>query len=530
MKKSHSVETVRPILPQVLFWGGLVLLLPVMVLLSRDFGISWDEGQLNAYGELLFSFYTNGFDLHPILSYYNVAQYGGVVELLAACAQKVFSGTDPFVVRHALVACFGWLGLVFAGLLGKRLFGVWGGILSILLLVLSPRYLAHSMINSKDLPFAVFYLGSIYAFTFLRSGFPYFSKKSLCPCILLPALAINIRVGGLLLICYALLFVAMHVWFDRKNLTSKRLGLLVSGCLAYVLVTMVLGTVFWPWALVNPLIRPIQGLLAMSRFSTGAEGEIQYALFGGQMISTFNLPWDFIPRWIAITMPLAVLAALPFFALLLVRNKKWLRVGMVAFAAFFPVAYIVVTHPRLYDDWRHVLFAYPPMVVLAAGVWVLAFRRVRSRSVFGRIVVPALLVLGLYHPLLFNINEHPNQLVYFNQLVGGTKGAFLRYDLDYWGNSYKQAVDWLRSRYGTPEKPVTFIANMAAHVPQLYANRFPNVTFQFAQAPPDYILGLLRGDPATLMAILRDPDIVHVIEADGAPLCVIGRFPKELMQ
>jgi hypothetical protein len=47
---------------------------------------------------------------------------------------------------------------------------------------------------------------------------------------------------------------------------------------------------------------------------------------------------------------------------------------------------------------------------------------------------------------------HPNQYVYYNAFVGGVEGAQRKFNLDYWANSYAEAVqgleDYLRARYG----------------------------------------------------------------------------------
>lgn len=513
-----------------LFWVLLALLLPVLVLLSRDFGITWDEAMQNTYGELLWRFYASGGADKTLLRYFNLSQYGGFFDLACHLLQKLFSGLDPYDVRHMWNSVIGWGGLVFAGLLAKRMYGVGAGVLCVLLLAFSPRYIAHSMNNSKDLPFAVFYVGSLWAFSCTVRRFPYLDWKSLLLCILLPALAINVRVAGLLLLFYAGGLLACRLWQDN-SLNSKKKPHPFLGCAAgfcvYAAVTLLAGTLFWPWALLDPFVRPFQALLGMSRFSYVGEFS-KTVLFGGSMIPSDALPWDYLPRWIAITTPLGVLAglaAVPFWAR---RAKLHTIVGLVAFAALFPIALVLLRHSRLYDGFRHMLFVYPPLVVLAAGAWQNAWSWAAGRGRKWLAGVALLFALGAYHPLLFQVREHPNQITYFNQIVGGTRGAFLRYELDYWGNSYKQAVDWLRSAHGSTDKPVTFAATIAGHLPQLYANRFPDVTYQFSNEPPDYIFALLRGAPGDITAILQDKDIVHVVQADGAPLCVVAKFPEEM--
>jgi hypothetical protein len=47
------------------------------------------------------------------------------------------------------------------------------------------------------------------------------------------------------------------------------------------------------------------------------------------------------------------------------------------------------------------------------------------------------------------IRLHPYQAVYFNAFAGGPGGAAFRYELDYWGLSYKEGLRFLlRSRGG----------------------------------------------------------------------------------
>ena len=38
------------------------------------------------------------------------------------------------------------------------------------------------------------------------------------------------------------------------------------------------------------------------------------------------------------------------------------------------------------------------------------------------------------------VRLHPHEYVYYNELVGGVKGAEDKFELDYWGNSYAEAV------------------------------------------------------------------------------------------
>ena len=39
---------------------------------------------------------------------------------------------------------------------------------------------------------------------------------------------------------------------------------------------------------------------------------------------------------------------------------------MLAFTALFPVVFVILRGSNVYNDARHVLFAYPPLVVICA--------------------------------------------------------------------------------------------------------------------------------------------------------------------
>jgi hypothetical protein len=41
------------------------------------------------------------------------------------------------------------------------------------------------------------------------------------------------------------------------------------------------------------------------------------------------------------------------------------------------------------------------------------------------------------------IQGHPYEYVYYNQLVGGTEGAFRRFEMEYWLTSYRAAAEYV---------------------------------------------------------------------------------------
>ena len=145
------------------------VLLPVMVLASFDFGVTWDEMSRHDYGVKVWEFIRG---LRPRSSFAETGGhvYPGLFDTICAAAAD-WLPWNRFTIRHVINAIFGWIGIVYCGRLAGRLFGPWAAVLGALLLALSPRYFAASMNNPKDLPFAAMSVAS-------TSGFP-FSYSSL---------------------------------------------------------------------------------------------------------------------------------------------------------------------------------------------------------------------------------------------------------------------------------------------------------------------------------------------------------------
>ncbi len=106
-----------------------------------------------------------------------------------------------------------------------------------------------------------------------------------------------------------------------------------------------------------------------------------------------------------------------------------------------PALAAILLHSTLYDSWRHLFFIYPSFILIAIyGL----HRLIRTKFIY--IAFPALF-LTFASSLIFIVNNHPFQQVYFNHLVDTKTPEYLRsrYELDYWGSSYRQSYEYLLS-------------------------------------------------------------------------------------
>jgi hypothetical protein len=80
-----------------------------------------------------------------------------------------------------------------------------------------------------------------------------------------------------------------------------------------------------------------------------------------------------------------------------------------------------------------------PPVFLAGGIALDALFQKVNRNAFRFLILGLLVIPGIYA----NIDLHPYQYIYYNSFVGGVRGAFRYYELDYWATSYRQAAQYV---------------------------------------------------------------------------------------
>jgi len=274
-------------------------------------------------------------------------------------------------------------------------------------------------------------------------------------------MTMGVRIGGLLLLCYLSVLLALDgIW---RAAAAKRISVLASTAwLSFWRILLpVIGVaypamlLFWPWAQTDPIENPLRALAFFSHQSFPF-----YTLFDGQFVPANDLPWTYLPTYIALALPELVLAlflCVPVAVVVAlwrgnfrVNRERALAGFVLGIGIVFPVAYAIAIKAVLFDGMRHFIFILPLIAVAAA---VAADRGLDwlSRFPYRQPVWGVLALYGCAHISIMAM-LHPDQYVYYNAFVGGVEGAQHKFKLDYWANSYAEAVhgleDYLRHQYG----------------------------------------------------------------------------------
>jgi tetratricopeptide repeat protein len=541
--KRPSVATEKDQFYKKIFIGAGAVVLLLTIVLALGSGINGDDEYQNDYSTKLVNYYsTMGADTSALnIPKGSMHYYGGFFDIVTGFTNKTlgYEVTDAGYhhVRHIFNAIFGFLVMLFTALLAKEIAGWRAGILTLLFLFLSPRLLGHSLMNPKDIPFAAGYAMALYYMLLLFRNMPRPGWKTALGVVAGIALAIATRAGGMLLIAYLGLFAGLD--FLIKNgfgglfSEAKKVGQYAAYVVGIALVGFLAATLFWPYALQAPFSHPFEALGEFSKLGVKIR-----VLFEGENVMSDKTPWDYAIQWIWRTIPLFVLAGFAGSIFLLpgiFKKYAVLPVFMALFAAVFPVAYIIYKDSILHDAWRHLIFVYPAMVVMAVLFWLVLeeyFSKKGKMTTYALYGVVGLLAL---ESALFIVRNPHFPYTYFNSLSGGINRAFGQYETDYWGVSMKQAIDWLDDDgiIKPGMKDTVTIATTFSYVLNTYVSkkydgkvkvlytRFNNRydrPFDYGLFPSRYIKG-----PHLRAGTWPNSRSVHAVTANGVPLLSIEK-------
>jgi tetratricopeptide (TPR) repeat protein len=512
-----------------IFFFCSALLLAFLLFLSKDAGVTCDEVLHYQQSESVYNYFASAGKDQAALNtpVTHLKYYGQSYDNITTILIRWFNIDDIYGFRHFMSAIAGWLAIFITAWFAVWIAGYRNGIIVLFLFAVSPTFLGHAENNLKDIPFALAYIAGIfYILKFLMADYRSSIKNALLLALSI-AFCISIRAGGLLLICYLFLFFFLFYLtkylHDRKvDIQEIKTKLIWSA--AVTITGYLLGTILWPYALQNPLLNPIKSFNVFVRFP-----DTFRQIFAGKMEWSDFMPWYYLPEYLAITVPVVVLIGLLTFMLF---SKKILAGGksfifwILILSIFFPVCFVIWKRSNLYSAWRHFLFIYPGIVILASVGLNHLLQSIKNRYVMW-ITLLLLAVLSI-HPFKFILLNQRYAYIYYNQFIGGLKGAYGNYETDYYYVSLKEGSEWLL-RY-LKEKNIPASVKVGANFSvQWYFRNHPeikNCYFRYeerSQYDWDYAIVANRYiTPYQLRnKIWPQENAIKVIYADSVPICSV---------
>jgi hypothetical protein len=529
-------------------WGLIVLLVCdflLIVLTFRDYGMSWDQAPTRAYGNTVVHFYSSlGQDATArIRDPNNAYLYGGLFEILSQGVERLTHLGWP-EARNLTSALFGMVGIWAVFRLGAKAFRPIVGLSAAIFLAVTPVYYGHAFINPKDIPFAALYALSLSYILDLALEFPDLRWSTTIKAGVAIGGTLGMRPGGLILFLLLLGSLLASALWNLKQLDRRVIGkkLLTAGLIHFSAVLICAWLVmlfFWPFAWkahkgiplfgVPNFRAPFEALREFSKY--GWQGTV---FFEGHLLRPSELPAHYLLTLLVNSLPEFVLAGwiLGIVALVLAFYRKSrllthtsLSTIIIFLAGAAPITAIIGSHALLYDNFRHVLFTIPPLIVLsAAGVWAFAYM-LRNQVIHLVLVIAC--GLGIAVAVADMRALHPYEYIYFNRLIaGGTEQANQKFEMEYWGTSFREAALWLKQYYRPPGTSEILYSLVPSIVP-------PEMADYYLQQPADdgvkFRRALETERPHVCLMLRRGHQqagpppghIVHTVKREGVPLIEI---------
>ena len=514
---------------KITFFVLSFLILATLALISRDAGISGDEDLHLKQSEMVYNYFATGGEDKSAINTpeTHLKYYGQSLDNFTTILAHWFHIDDIYGFRHVVCSITGWLTILLTALFAVYLAGYGAGIFVLLLFIVSPFFIGHSLNNLKDIPFALAYIASIY---FIIKFFSTIDKPNwkIAFCLVVSlAFALSIRAGGLLVFFYLWFFFILFngiEYFKNKKLDSKYIRSQLFWVIGISVTAYLSALILWPYALQNPIVNPWKSYQVMADFPTTLR-----QIFEGQSYWSDLLPWYYLPKYISITIPIIVLVGVVLFVLYsnqFFHSKQALYLSFVLFAIVFPVVFVIIKKSNLYGSWRHFLFIYPCIILFSAIGFSKLFSYFNNRY-YRWVLVLMLILLGI-HPLKFMIQNHPYYYLYYNQIVGGLKGAYGNYETDYYYHSMREGSEWLANYLETKK------TNQAVKVGANFSIRWffrdqknvETIYFPYAERSRhdwDYTIVVNSYiHPDQLKNKTWPPqNTIHVVYVDSVPICAV---------
>ncbi len=207
----------------------------------------------------------------------------------------------------------------------------------------------------------------------------------------------------------------------------------------YTAVALLAAYLTWPYLWGDVVNRFVHGVSIMANFSFSTP-----FLFRGHLVSPGSLPKYYLPFMMSIQLTETVVLLFIFGSFIsawsLVKDHRVEPFSILVLWLLIPFLVVVINKSVIYDNFRQFLFLLPP-IFIAGGIGLETIIQRIKRNTLKALVLCALVLPGVFA----DFNLHPYQYVYYNSFVGGVRGAYNNYEMDYWLTSYREAALYINA-------------------------------------------------------------------------------------
>ena len=440
------IENNKNIILSIFFIGFFF----IGLIIFKDYGVHWDEYTNQNLGMRSAEYFTNlkfnDFSHSGDRDLIRGAVFESFLFFIEKKALRLTDTRDIIFMRHLSVFLVFYAGVFFFYLLCKSFFKSWKmGLLGGLFLVLHPRIFSHAFYNSIDISFLSLYTLSMYSLvkylenkTFLRASI----HAIIC------SILVGIRQIGVIVPLCTFLFIVLYLLRVRKD--REKIKKVIKSVLLYLLLLAAFTILFSPvlWG------DPIKGFFHMFK---SAQYRTKLPSEWDNNFIWLEKSWYYNFKWIFLTTPLlySFYFGVGLIASTIALFKKSIQpyykrnVLLVIFLFFIPVLLPIILKIGLFDEWRHHYFIYPCFVMLSLiglsflSEYIKLKFQGQSRKIINLNFI-LITVFSLTSTVQFMIRYHPHQYIYANILAGkDMKRAKVNFALDYWGLSYRKALEYI---------------------------------------------------------------------------------------
>jgi hypothetical protein len=385
------------------------------------------------------------------------------------------------------------------------------------LFAFQPLLWGHAFINPKDIPFLVFFLGSVvFGFELVdemdggrrTADDGKFKYRTLLLASFFLGIATSIRVLGPLAAILTVLYA-----FTQKI----KIATLLKSIWLYAALSIAIMFITWPYLWLDPIRKFIEVFIFMSDNPTELN-----VLFAGAHYTAGSVPRRYLPQLLlwTLTEPVWILFAVGLVAAFWKSdNQRRLVLALILLWFIIPFAYVLLRRPSLYDGYRHFLFILPPIFVFTGFAFEKLFDLL-NKDWLRLASVAVLLLFGIFPA----IQLHPYQYAYYNSFAGGVGGVFRNYETEYWLTCYREAV--LQFNEKAPAGTQLFVRR-EPYIAAYYADADIIIrnfrTEQNEMQSGDFYLASSRSNE-DLRFLRNEPNLIEISRM-GATFCVIKQVP-----